>query len=92
MGAPHQPAGAGRAEPAPASTPPLGIAYFTGAYPGQAVVKGRPNRLRRAAHYARAAYIASQSGNATLAEAWTAALNRLPLDLDELRADCEGRD
>ncbi|MEO6279190.1 hypothetical protein [Roseateles sp.] len=66
------------------------IAYFTGAYPGQAVVKGRPNRLRRAAHYARAAYIAAQSGNAALSAAWTAVLKKLPLELDELAEGREG--
>lgn len=71
---------------APAQAAQLSIAYFTGAYPGQAVAKGRPNRLRRAAHYARAAHIARQSGNVAIAEAWTAALKKLPLEPDELPA------
>jgi hypothetical protein len=94
MGAPHQHASAGRAEAAAAASPPLGIAHFTGAYPGQAVVNGRPNRLRRAAHYARASHIAAQSGNTVVSEAWACLLKGLDLELGGVadrrqeRVDC----
>lgn len=63
--------------PAPARGAHPSIAHFTGAYPGQAVVKGGPNRARRAAHCSRGAEIARCSGNRALEVAWLAWRARL---------------
>lgn len=65
------------AVPAPATAAHPSIAHFTGAYPGQAVVKGSPNRARRAAHCERGAEIARRSGNTVVEAAWLRARARL---------------